>query len=231
VNAARILALAITLLAATMPAHAAPVRPEGAVAVAFGTSDGVTLRGWLWGGGKTAVVFSHMFLTDQRIWFELAGRLAAEGYTVLTYDYRGIGRSGGQFVIGRVDRDVLAAVAFVRRGGADSVFLVGASMGGTASLVAAGKTRVSGLVVMASGLQFQGLNVQPYLPTLTAPKLFIVGSRDEPFHSSVKAMYARTPLPKQLLILPSAMHGTDLLKTRHRAAIEDAVFAFLRAYQ
>lgn len=228
----RIVALAVLLAAAVVPAgaHAAATRPPGAQAVSFPTTDRIPLRGWLWKGGSTTVIFSHMYLTDQSIWFDLAATLAAKEFTALTYDYRGIGRSGGRFVIGQIDRDVVAAVRFARDRGAKRVMLVGASMGGTASLVAAGKTAVDGIVVMASGMQFKGLNVHPYLSKLTPPKLFIVGERDEPFHTSMLAMYARTPQPKELVVIPTAMHGTNMFKTKYRTQIEREVIAFLQRY-
>jgi len=196
--------------------------------VAFVTADGVTLRGWLWQRAPTAVVFSHMYGTDQSTWAQFAEELSSQGYTALTYDFRGIGRSGGRFVIAQVDRDVLAAVQFVRRLGECRVVLVGASLGGTASLVAAGQTAVDGVVVMASGTQWQGLDARSYLPTLTTPKLFIVGSGDAPFNHSARVMYAQTPHPKQLVVVPTHEHGTYMLQTQHRGTIKRAITAFLK---
>lgn len=198
--------------------------------VSFASSDGITLRGRQWGDGHRAVVLSHMYRTDQSVWSALAPTLARAGYRVLTYDFRGVGRSGGRLVIGQVDRDVLAAIRYVRAQGARQVFLIGASMGGTASLVAAGQTRVDGVVVLASGTQFAGLNARPHLAGLTVPKLFIVGSGDSPFIHSARFMYERTPHPKHLVVIPSAEHGTYLLQSKHRATIERAIVEFLKKY-
>jgi pimeloyl-ACP methyl ester carboxylesterase len=198
--------------------------------VAFRTDDGVVLGGWIWPGGRTAVVLSHMFGTDQSIWADLARLLAGRGYTVLTYDFRGVGRSGGRLVIAEVDRDVLAAVRHVRGRGARRVVLIGASMGGTASLVAAARTPVHGVVVLASGTQFAGLNARPHLPGLRVPKLFIVGSGDHPFHDSARYMHRVSPPPKHLVVLPTSAHGTYMLQTPHRAAVESAILDFLRRY-
>ncbi len=224
-SAARIFISVILWLGVTGAAAA-----DTRTGVAFTTEDGVTLRGWLWKRAPTAVVFSHMFGTDQSIWVDFADELSSQGYTALTYDFRGVGRSGGQFVIAQVDRDVLAAVRFVRRLGERRVFLIGASLGGTASLVAAGKTRVDGVVVMASGTQWAGLDARPYLPALDIPKLFIVGSDDAPFNYSAQIMYAQTPQPKQLLVIPSDQHGAYMLQTRHRNTIKHAITAFLKKH-
>lgn len=198
--------------------------------VTFKTDDGIALRGYLWGNGRNAVVLSHMFGTDQSIWLRFARKLEAEGFTALTYDFRGVGKSDGDLVIARVDRDVVAAIKFLRRRNPRSVFLIGASMGGTASLVAAARQKVDGVVVIASGMRFEGLDARPHLPNLNVPKLFIVGSEDAPFNESARVMYARTPQPKQLEVLPTKAHGTDLLTTPHRAQIEQAIFEFLRKY-
>lgn len=198
--------------------------------VAFQTADSITLRGYLWGNGRHAVVLSHMFGTDQSIWFQFARKLEAEGFTVLTYDFRGVGKSDGELIIPRVDRDVVAAIKFVKGRRPRSIFLIGASMGGTASLVAAAQQKVNGVVVMASGMRFEGLDAQPHLPNLKVPKLFIVGSGDAPFNESAQVMYARTPQPKQLLVFPTDAHGTNLLATLHRSEIEQAILGFLRKY-
>lgn len=212
--------------AVLLTAVAAPAAPPYAH-VTFASTDGVTLRGRLWARGATAVIFSHMLGTDQSIWFDLAGRLAAQGYTVLTFDFRGVGTSSGRFVIRRVSRDTLGAVRFIRGQQPEKVVLIGASMGGTSSLIAAGETPVDGVVVIASGMAFQGLDARPYLPRLRMPKLFIVGSRDAPFNESATAMYARTPRPKQLLEVPTAVHGTYMFRTKHKAMIYRAIIEFL----
>lgn len=221
-------ALVLVLTAAAVP-PSAPAAAADPIHVAFRASDGVTLRGHLWPGGPTAVVFSHMYGTTQAVWYDLARRLVAQGYTVLTFDFRGVGRSSGRLVIAHVYRDTLAAVRYIRGRNPRRVVLAGASMGGTASLVAAGHTPVEGLIVIASGMVFQGLDVRPHLPDLRMPKLFIVGARDAPFSTSVRTMHGRTPPPKQLLTIPTALHGTYMFRhAQHRQTIYEAIFTFLR---
>lgn len=218
-----LLVVAVLSLGSQVSAH-----PAGAGSrVTLRTSDGVRLRGWLWGSGNSAVVLSHMFGSDQSIWYELARKLSGAGFTAITYDFRGVGSSGGKLVIARVDRDVLAAISFMRAKHPRRLFLIGASMGGTASIVAAGQHRVDGVVIMASGMQFRGLDARPHLGDLRAPKLFIVGRGDAPFNESARSMYARTPSPKELKVIPTGAHGTHMFKTRHGPAIEQAILEFL----
>src|SRR3989304_3303489 len=200
VGVAALLLLAAALLTAPVP----PARAH--TAISFRTGDGVTIRGYQFGSGRAVVIFSHMYGTDQRIWFSLAEELARRGYTAITYDYRGIGQSGGKFVIAATYRDALAAIAHATRSGRRPVILIGASMGGTASLKAAALRPVHGVVVIASGMRFQGLDVRPYLPTLRTPKLFVAGTGDQPFADSVRTMHAQTPPPKMLRLYPTAAH-------------------------
>src|SRR5689334_2805964 len=61
----------------------------------FRTEDGWTLKATLYGSGTTAVVLSHMNMSNRGTWKPLAERLAAQGYLVLTYDFRGQGESDG----------------------------------------------------------------------------------------------------------------------------------------
>lgn len=223
-----LLSLGLVVAPAQMSSPAVAAAPSP-VRVSFRTSDGVTLRGRLWPGGSTAVLFSHMYGTTQSIWDDLAGRLAAQGYTVLTFDFRGVGTSSGRLVIANVYRDTLAAVRFIRTRNPKKIVVAGASMGGTSSIIAAGQTAVDGLVVIASGMVFQGLNVHPYLADLRMPKLFIVGRSDRPFIDSVRTMYARSPQPKQLIVIPTALHGTYMFRNAgHRETIYQAIFTFLR---
>jgi pimeloyl-ACP methyl ester carboxylesterase len=117
----------------------------GSRPVSFAAADGVGLEGRLFGDGTSAVVLSHMRPADQTSWYRFANRLADAGFLVLTYDFRGYcpggdgGCSEGDRDIDSMWQDVVGAVAFVRERGAADVSLVGASMGGTASLGAAAR--------------------------------------------------------------------------------------------
>ncbi|HEV8340719.1 MAG TPA: alpha/beta fold hydrolase [bacterium] len=223
---AAICALAVAGLPPTAAAH---------TSITFRTDDGVTIRGYQFGMGRAAVILSHMYGTDQRIWFPLAEDLARRGYTAITYDYRGIGRSGGRFVIAQTYRDALAAIAYATRSGPRPVILAGASMGGTVSLKAAAMRQASGrpiqgVVVVASGTMFRGLDVRPHLGSLRAPKLFLAGNKDQPFADSVRRMHALSPPPKTLRLYPTGAHGTYLFATGHGAAIRAEIVAFLRRH-
>ena len=133
--------------------------------VTFLTEDGIELNGNVFGQGKKWVVLSHMYPTDQTSWFDFAQDLAQKGYIALTYDFRGYGKSkGDKEDIPNIDKDIKAAISFVRQHDYEKLFLVGASMGGTVSIVVAAEdTGISGVVSLASpdkmGKDFDALSV------------------------------------------------------------------------
>ena len=94
-------------------------------------------------GGPQYRVGSH------RQFLLLARQLAAAGYPVLRFDYRGMGdSSGGQRDFEQVDADIRAAVdAFVAASGVARVVLWGLCDGASAALMyAPGDPRIAGLI-------------------------------------------------------------------------------------
>jgi pimeloyl-ACP methyl ester carboxylesterase len=188
--------------------------------VSFPSRDGVELEGRLFGAGTSAVVLSHMLPADQRSWFDFADRLADQGYLVLTYDFRGYcpggdgGCSSGEREISQIWQDVLGAIDLVRARGATRVVLVGASMGGTASLVAAGQegVDVEAVVTLSAPLSIEGLSADAaLLQRLSVGKVFIAGVGDATAADAAEELYAISPPPKRVEIVPADDHGTDLL--------------------
>ena len=189
-------------------------------AVSFEATDGVHLEGRVFGEGPRGVVLSHMRPADQTSWYRFAGRLADDGYRVLTYDFRGYcpggdgGCSEGEQRVADIWMDVEGAIAFLRGDGARSISLVGASMGGTASLIAAAQpgADVSAVITLSAPEAIEGLLVDPTVLTqITAGKLFIAGVGDAPAAASAESLYEGSPPPKRIEIVPADDHGTDLL--------------------
>jgi pimeloyl-ACP methyl ester carboxylesterase len=221
----RLEALLLAGVAATQLGACSSESPQadlsGSRAVSFPAADGVHLEGRLFGEGISAVVLSHMRPADQTSWFTFAGRLADDGYLVLTYDFRGYcpggpgGCSGGDPDISAMWQDVLGAIDFVQSRGATSVSLVGASMGGTASLVAASRlgSDVRAVVTLSAPISIEGLVADaPVLTQITAGKLFIAGVGDASAARDAETLYEQSPPPKGgPQIVPADDHGTDLL--------------------
>jgi dienelactone hydrolase len=80
------------------------------------------------GQGRRGLVLAHQRGGDLCEWVPIARSYARLGYRTLVFDFHDQDR---------LDDDVVAAVAELRRRGVTRVVLVGSSMGGTAVLVAA----------------------------------------------------------------------------------------------
>lgn len=213
--------------------------PAGSTSVSFPSSDGVELEGRLAGAGTVGVVLSHMYPADQSSWWPFSDVLTDEGYLVLTYNFRGYcpggeaGCSEGEKDIEEIWRDVLGAVSFVRSRGAEEVMLVGASMGGTASLVAAGRegASVSAVVTLSAPTSFEGLAAGPEaLAAVTAAKLFIAGVADGAAVTSAQDLYERSPPPKRLEVLTTDDHGTDILSGNQAGPAQTLILDYLHRY-
>jgi pimeloyl-ACP methyl ester carboxylesterase len=208
-------------------------------AVSFRSSDGVRLSGRLFGDGSVGVVLSHMLPADQTSWWDFASDLADRGYTALTYDFRGYcpggdaGCSAGTRDIAAIWQDVLGAIDEVRSAGTTRVALIGASMGGTASLVAASKpgVDVQAVITLSAPTSIEGLVADPdTLATVTAAKLFIAGSGDAQAADAAQALFGSSPQPKRVDILTSNDHGTDLLTGNQSGIVRTTMLDYLQEY-
>ncbi|HEX4825680.1 MAG TPA: alpha/beta hydrolase [Candidatus Polarisedimenticolaceae bacterium] len=114
--------------------------------VSFASADGVPLAGWLLHGakGRAPVILCHDLGENKSALINLAIALNREGLTVLTFDFRGHGASGGGASTLGIDeaRDVTGAVDFVAtlpKGEVDgrAIGIFGAGMGAHAAVLAA----------------------------------------------------------------------------------------------
>lgn len=211
---------------APVPARSGAPKAPGE-AVSFQTPDGVTLRGQLTGTGTTAVVLAHMFPADATSWYPMAEHLASVGYTALAFNFRGYDGSDGTKDVAKADVDLRAAYDFVVAGGAQRVALVGASMGGTASVIVAAATQPVALVAVSAPTMFQGLDALTSAPGVHAPTLLMASREDGSAAASLRALAGKIPGAKESLF-PGDAHGTNLLSSRPDAT--DALVAFLREH-
>jgi pimeloyl-ACP methyl ester carboxylesterase len=180
--------------------------PEGEVS--FTTEDSIDINGNIFGTGNKWVILSHMLPTDQRSWFSFARYLADNGYIVLTYDFRGYGKSGGSKDISNIDKDLEAAISFISQYNSEKIFLIGASMGGTASLVVAAREYTDGVISLSSPDEIDSLSALDEVKDIDAPKFFIASRGDEHAAESAESLFERSPEPKEIRILDGKAHGT-----------------------
>jgi dienelactone hydrolase len=220
--------------------------------VAFQTEDGTKLLGRVWGEGEVGVVLAHGFseLTGQDDWLPFPGVLAAQGYHVLTFNFRGFcsndGCSGRRLKLGENWLDVVAATGLLEARGAKRIFLIGGSMGGIAVFRAA-ETALDGVdgIVSISTPQFPSQyypNEPPEndvtearLQAIPMPKLFIAGDGDVQltaagtirFADEAQSMADAAAGEVEVLIVESTAHSHELVTTADPPVVVESREAIL----
>ena len=189
-----------------------------ATLVRFKAADGTALDGVMVGTGTVGVVLAHEYDNDLCGAWPFANYLAKRGLRAFAIDMRCFGRSACPegAAAGRVVDDLVAAIAELRRRGVTRVALVGASIGGSAALIAATRVRPPiDAVISLSGeanptsLLHIPLNALAAVHQLTVPAMFVVANLDQ-FTSvdETRAMYqADKTTDKRLLVLPGQFDG------------------------
>ncbi|MFQ5872621.1 MAG: alpha/beta fold hydrolase, partial [Dehalococcoidia bacterium] len=200
------------------------------VFVPFATEDGVTLRGRRFGEGDAFVILAHMFPAEQTSWYPFASELAGNGYAAFTFDFRGYGASDGERVISDIDKDLEAALDLARSGGAKQVFLIGASMGGTASLKVAAREPVAGVVTISAPVQFMSLDVEEDVSLVDEPKLFVATEDDRSAAINASNLFESAQGTKEIKIFSGSAHGTDVFGSQVGTELEVLLLEFLSTY-
>lgn len=208
----------------------------------FKSSDETPLHGWFMPAknkaplsAKATVVFSHGNAGSIGHHLGFCVWLAEAGYNVITYDYRGFGKSGGTVNRRGMIDDVKAAFAYARkRTDIDPTRLIsyGHSLGGAQSVTAIGETPVKGLraiVIDGAFASYQAmagfiggqlgaslvtdeLAPRDFIEKLTpVPLLVVHGSRDEVVPvSQGRQLYEAAGKPKTWFEVKTGRHGTAL---------------------
>lgn len=247
-RAALFLAGALMACAPAAPPAAAPVATPGAVTPVpspaplspapipawIRTADGLTLEGIIFlpreprPGLRTAVMLAHMDPADQTWWRSFAVELAdTQGLTPMAFNFRGYGLSQGPKEIARIDLDLEAALATVRPY-AEEVFLVGASMGGTAAVLVAARREVAGIAALSAPGTFMGLDAAPAVRQVTEPALFIAAEGDGAAPEAARWYADNVGGRVGLLLVPGTEHGIQLLEGPSRERVKEALLSFLR---
>jgi pimeloyl-ACP methyl ester carboxylesterase len=204
----------------------------------FRAADGTRLVGHRFGGKKpgarTAVVLAHMSDGDLCVWARYARILARQGVFVFPVDFRGHGFSEGRENHRRAAADLAAAVRAVRSLGARKVVVMGASLGGIATLVAAPnlQPRVDGIVSVSGPAVIPGtLNALPAVAKIRLPTLYVAAEADQnppyDFAADAQRLYDATATSeKRLEIAPGSLHGTFLVDGS--AAVRALLRSFIR---
>jgi pimeloyl-ACP methyl ester carboxylesterase len=202
-------------------------------AVTFPTVDGGVVSADSYGAGERAVVLAHGGPFNKGSWEKQAQALEVAGFRVLAIDFRGYGQSKGPGdsdpMSAPLHLDVLAAVRYLRKSGAKTVAVVGASMGGGA----AGDASILSEPGEINRLVFLGAAPNGPAEKLKAPALFIVArddaSADGPRLPGIRAQYEKAPQPKELIILDGSAHAQFLFQTNQGEKVMREILRFLSA--
>ncbi|NIA26041.1 MAG: alpha/beta fold hydrolase [Gammaproteobacteria bacterium] len=212
--------------------------------VAFETTDGLTLHGWFTPPLKHApvVVVFNGNAGNRAGRAPLGARLAAEGFGVLLFDYRGYGDNLGHPTAAGLALDARAAVQWVRQRtpGNDLVYF-GESLGAAVATELALAFPPTALVMRSPFTSLADLAAvhYPLLPArillrdgypsldrigdVATATLVIGGAEDSivPLDQS-RAIFEAAPHPKELVIVSGADHN-DLLLVAGPKVIEATV--------
>jgi fermentation-respiration switch protein FrsA (DUF1100 family) len=197
--------------------------------------DGVKVHGWFVprpGAPFTFLIFHGNAgnISHRLGWIQLLHSLGAH---VMIIDYRGYGLSEGKPFEKGLYLDALAAYTWWSQERAEDhsrLILVGESLGGAVAVDLASRVRVDGIVLQSTftsawdiaktiipigllqpltGVRFDSA---AKIRTVTCPKLFIHGSRDEivPFRLG-RRLYELAPPPKQFYEVSGAGHNDLIL--------------------
>ena len=197
--------------------------------VTFETEDGVTLSGRLFGTGRVGVTLAHEYpATDASGWYMPAREFAQAGYMALAFTFRGYGDSGGDKQIAKAPIDVEAAAEALREHGAKDVAYAGASMGGTASIIAAQNQEPLAVVAISAPTNFMGLDATIASTNVQRPVLLMASRGDQEAFDSLESFERALPNPEHTKIYDGDAHGTSLFADTPEAI--DEIRTFLERY-
>lgn len=201
--------------------------------VSFPTQDEGLIYANLYGKGERGVVLAHGGRFNKESWDKQARQLVRAGFRVLAIDFRGRGQSrgGAQAPNDGVRFDVLAAVRYLRKSGAKTVSVIGASFGGGAAAEAS---------VEAEPGEIDRLILLAHSPIakpeqMKGRKLFILAREDFsgdnkiPRLPKIRDQYERAPAPKELVILDGSAHAQFIFETEQGERLMEEILRFLSA--
>jgi alpha/beta superfamily hydrolase len=201
--------------------------------VSLTTQDGGVVYANVYGAGERGVVLAHGGQFNKESWDKQAQELVKAGFRVLAFDFRGYGQSRGPHGTSSDEGrrfDVLAAINYLRKSGAKTVSVVGASMGGdyAAEAAEASPGAIDRIVLLASGAEAP-------LVRMKGPKLYIIARDDVegddkvPRLPQIRAQFEKSSGPKQLILLDGSAHAQWIFSTPEGDHLMREILRFLSA--
>lgn len=184
--------------------------------LSFQSDDGVNLEGTLYGSSDCGAVLTPQINQERGSWESQATQLADQGYVAFAIDVDEDDRPAS--ILGAVD-------ILQKEQNIDRLVLVGASIGGEASVVANARSdseAVQGVVALSPG------GGTDYAGDLTGHKLFVASEDDDSrFVETTETLYENSSEPKEMRIFSGSAHGQGLFETEHGDDLFEEIEALL----
>ncbi len=189
--------------------------------VHFPTQDGGVVYADYYLKGKPAIVLAHGAIFNRKRWAPLIEALQQQNISVLAIDFRGYGDSKADNLFDK-PKDILAAVAYLKRQVHYPVMVLGASMGGAAAGEAAVKASAGDIqkLILLSPAPFSGIE---QLKT----DLLVIASEKEPMIAMIKRLYKQASEPKKLVLLKGRAHAQHIFKTNEKEHLIQTIIDFV----
>ncbi len=190
-------------------------------------SEDAQLIGALYGElpARRAALLCHGANWDASGWAEVAPRFAQRAVPALGLNFRGYDGSTGRTNRASALADVRNAAAWLRMNGAREVALVGASMGGSAVLMASAS--VSPECVVAISAPVRAISDSD-AKRILGRKLFVCAERDSlGAAAAVRRAYAEAEEPKEIRVFPGREHSKAMFKATYGEEALGVILAFV----
>jgi pimeloyl-ACP methyl ester carboxylesterase len=214
--------------------------PPGGLNVAtewLRTSDGVRLWAATAGQGDTTLVLAHESGGAGLCgWLPAMAKLSKDDIHTVAFDFRGVSPSDIPRAEAKFDDLAPDLQAAIDAAGTKHVFLMGASMGGAASMANAWQLKgLDGLVNLSGeqSIPLRHLDAIGNIGKLRVPFL-VIASKDDGYLTGAQArqLVARAgSADKKAVVFPGTNHGWDLLDVApFRARVYATLLGWLRSH-
>lgn len=194
------------------------------------TLDGVQIHGDFYknaGLDNPAGLLLHMMPATKESWQKFTQKLIANKFHALAIDFRGHGKSilknTNSIDYRRFSdtehqqkiNDIEAAFYFLKHNGiySDKTFLAGASIGANLTVQYMSQhPEIKAGIILSPGLNYKGIQPEHFIKKISVNQsIFLIAAQDDEYSTeSAQKLYGLAKCRKQIKILPSGGHGTDI---------------------
>jgi pimeloyl-ACP methyl ester carboxylesterase len=206
-RAITVVAILLSLLTSVACIGASADPPEGSKHVTIDTPDGETLDAVEMGSGSDVVIMSHGATGTMEGFYPLIAPMVEDGWRVIDYDARGVGDSTGGPEDDRTT-DLRAAVTYARDTGAETIVLIGASLGASLSIAMAKDLDADGLISLSAPAEAANATEAAAGLRDTIPLMFAAAEGNEPYATDAGTLAEAAGV--DAVIVEGSGHGTGM---------------------